>query len=185
MGEGVGLSWPEVLCHEPRSWAGEAISEENEVVGAVSRSRYAQIVAELRDVTGQQTQGQFTIGDRALEIEPIRPCSSRATGATGPAAQSLARLAEDLGQPVTTIQQARWTASRWPADQRRKTESFTVHRVLAGIDDEQERFAAIDELPDGKTHWTVDDATQRIRTQGKNTSRPPGTTTVITPRPGA
>ncbi|MFD1275379.1 DUF6192 family protein [Streptomyces kaempferi] len=154
------------------------------MVGAVSRSRYAQIVAELRDVTGQQTQGQFTIGDRALEIEPIRPCSSRATGATGGGAV-LARLAEDLGQPVTTIQQARWTASRWLADQRRKTESFTVHRVLASIDDEQERFAAIDELPDGKTHWTVDDATQRIRTQGKNTSRPPGTTTVITPRPGA
>ncbi|MEV5788092.1 DUF6192 family protein [Streptomyces sp. NPDC052287] len=155
------------------------------MVGAVSRSRYAQIVAELRGVTGQQTQGQFTIGDRALEIEPIRPCSSRATGATRPAAQSLARLAEDLGLPVTTIQQARWTASRWPADRRRKTESFTVHRVLAGIDDERERFAAIDELPDGKTRWTVDDATQRLGTQGKTPAAQQGTTTVITPRPGA
>ncbi|GGU06141.1 hypothetical protein GCM10010256_77710 [Streptomyces coeruleorubidus] len=29
-------------------------------------------MAELRDVVEQQTRGQFTIGDRALEIEPMR-----------------------------------------------------------------------------------------------------------------
>ncbi|MFJ8112483.1 hypothetical protein [Streptomyces sp. NPDC096132] len=42
-------------------------------VGSVSRQRYEQIVAELRDVVLQQTKGQFQIGDRALEIEPMRP----------------------------------------------------------------------------------------------------------------
>lgn len=46
--------------------------EENDKVGEVSQSRYEQIVAELRDVVEQQTRGQFTIGDRALEIEPLR-----------------------------------------------------------------------------------------------------------------
>jgi len=41
---------------------------ETEKVGSVSQSRYEQIVAELRDIVEQQTQGAFTIGDRALEI---------------------------------------------------------------------------------------------------------------------
>lgn len=44
------------------------MSEENSNVGEVTLSRYEQIVAELRDVVEQQTRGQFTIGDRALEI---------------------------------------------------------------------------------------------------------------------
>lgn len=49
-----------------------AMPEEIDNVGNVSQSRYEQIVAELRDVVEQQTRGQFTIGDRALEIEPMR-----------------------------------------------------------------------------------------------------------------
>jgi hypothetical protein len=48
------------------------MSEETEKVGAVSQSRYDEIVAELRQVVEQQTRGSFTIGDRALEIEPMR-----------------------------------------------------------------------------------------------------------------
>ncbi|WP_435861718.1 hypothetical protein [Streptomyces milbemycinicus] len=46
--------------------------EEIDKVGSVTQSRYEQIVSELRDVVEQQTRGQFTTGDRALEIEPIR-----------------------------------------------------------------------------------------------------------------
>ncbi|MGW3820210.1 DUF6192 family protein [Streptomyces sp. NPDC005046] len=45
---------------------------------------------------------------------------------------------------MTAVEEARWTASRWPPDKRRKTESFTVHQVLARIDDDAERFATID-----------------------------------------
>ncbi|WTB18910.1 hypothetical protein OG293_38280 [Streptomyces sp. NBC_00829] len=48
------------------------MTEVAEKVGSVSQSRYGQIVADLRDVVEQQTRGQFTIGDRALEIEPMR-----------------------------------------------------------------------------------------------------------------
>ncbi|WP_392960482.1 DUF6192 family protein [Streptomyces sp. LN245] len=62
---------------------------------------------------------------------------------------------------MTTVRQARWTASRWPPDRRRKAESFTVHQLLARINDDAERFASIDNLPDGKTHWTLDDARRR------------------------
>ncbi len=52
--------------------------------------------------------------------------------------------------------------SRWPADKRRTGTSFSVHRVLASIDDDAERFAAIEELPDGKVRWSVDDAKRRV-----------------------
>lgn len=44
------------------------MTQETEKVGNVSQSRYEQIVAELRQVVEQQSQGTFTIGDRALEI---------------------------------------------------------------------------------------------------------------------
>ncbi|MEV6130626.1 hypothetical protein AB0M05_27955 [Streptomyces violaceusniger] len=57
-------------------------------------------MAELRQVVEQQTQGQFTIGDRALEIEPMRLPDY---GAALPGSdlftvrQALTRLAEDIG----------------------------------------------------------------------------------------
>lgn len=55
-------------CHGPkcraldRTWMVKAMSEQTENIGAVSQSRYEQIVAELREVVEQQTRGQFTIG---------------------------------------------------------------------------------------------------------------------------
>ncbi|WP_405914618.1 DUF6192 family protein [Streptomyces sp. NBC_00728] len=137
------------------------MSEEFEKVGAVSQPRYEQIVAELRSAAEQLTQAQFTIGDRALEIEPIGPRSGPVADTAWSVEQSLTRLAKDIGLPVTTVRQARWTASRWPPDRRRKAESFTVHQLLARINDDAERFASIDNLPDGKTHWTLDDARRR------------------------
>src|SRR5436305_1831172 len=88
-------------------------------VGSVSASRYEEIVALLREVVENQTRGQFTIGDAALEIEPMRE-----PGGSGPAdemfsvKQSLARLAEDIGLSYSSIKDTRWTASRWPKDRR-------------------------------------------------------------------
>jgi hypothetical protein len=46
------------------------MTEETEKVGNVSQSRYEQIVAELQIVVEQRRAAQFTIGDRALEVEP-------------------------------------------------------------------------------------------------------------------
>jgi hypothetical protein len=63
---------------------------------------------------------------------------------------------------VKTVQTARWVASRWPADKRRTGTSFSVHRVLASINEDAERFAVIGELPEGKTRWSVDDAKRRV-----------------------
>ncbi|MFD5814050.1 DUF6192 family protein [Streptomyces sp. NPDC127038] len=141
------------------------MSEELGNVGAVSQPRYEQIVAELRSAAGRPPPAQFTIGDRALEIEPMGPGSTPVQSPAWAVKQSLIRMARDIGLPVTTVEQARWTASRWPADKRRKTESFMVHQVLARIEDATERFTAIDSVPSGRTHWTLDDARHRVETQ--------------------
>lgn len=93
------------------------MSEETEKVGAVSQSRYDEIVAELRHVVEQQTRGSFTIGDRALEIEPMRERGGQ-HAAPGQelftVRETLFRLAEDIGLSSKTVESARWTASCWP-----------------------------------------------------------------------
>lgn len=144
------------------------MAEETKKVGAVSGSRYDEIVAELRGEVEQWTRGQFTVGDRALEVEPMPVRGGPVAEPEGPQ-QSLTRLARDIGLPVAALQQARWAASRWPVDRRRRAESLAVHCVLAGIEDEDERFGAIDDLPEGKTHWTLDDARRRV---GRETQAP-------------
>ncbi len=101
-------------------------------------------MAELRDVVEQQTRGQLTIGDRALEIEQMRQRGGPIAEPEWTVEASLKRLADDIGLSVATVKTTRWVASRWPKEHRSpKTASDTVHRALANIEDESERFAAI------------------------------------------
>ncbi|MEU5396607.1 DUF6192 family protein [Streptomyces tibetensis] len=79
------------------------------------------------------------------------------------------RLAEDIGLSYSSVNQARWTASRWPKERRQTAVSFTVHKILAGIADEQERFAAVLTPPPGKTRWSADEARRRV---GRQVERP-------------
>ncbi|WP_369228615.1 DUF6192 family protein (plasmid) [Streptomyces sp. R39] len=148
------------------------MSEENEKVGAVSQSRYDEIVAELRQVVEQQTRGSFTIGDRALEIEPMRERGGQ-HAAPGQelftVRETLFRLAEDIGLAYKTVESARWTASRWPKEHRQAGVSFRVHRILGQIENEAERFATIAKPPAGGTRWTVDEANRRV---GRQVERP-------------
>ncbi|EMF01163.1 RacO protein [Streptomyces mobaraensis NBRC 13819 = DSM 40847] len=145
------------------------MSEDDTKVGSVSQKRYEEIVAELRKVVEQQTTGQFVIGDRALEIEPMRLRGGRHEVAPGQelftVRESLHRLAEDIGMSYKTVEKQRWTASRWPKERRRSGVSFTVHRILAHIEDERERFEAIGKPPAGKMRWTPDDAHRRVGQQ--------------------
>ncbi|WP_369035192.1 DUF6192 family protein [Streptomyces adonidis] len=139
------------------------MTEETEKVGNVSQSRYEQIVAELRDVVDQEKHGQFKIGDRALEIEPMREHGGFVTVAPEwSVAASLRRLSEDIGKPFTTVKGLRWTASRWPEEHRQTPASFNIYKILADIEDEQERFEAILTPPGGKPRWTSDDASRRV-----------------------
>ncbi|QMU72873.1 DUF6192 family protein [Streptacidiphilus sp. P02-A3a] len=137
------------------------MTQETDTVGSVSQSRYDQIVAELRDVVEQQTQGAFTIGDRALEIEPLRPRSGP-VDAEWTVRQSMLRLAADIGLKLSTVSNNRWTASRWPKDRRQAGVSFTIHRILGAIENEVERFAVIKTPPAGRTRWSSDDARRQV-----------------------
>ncbi|MFD5514088.1 RacO protein, partial [Streptomyces sp. NPDC127051] len=98
-------------------------------VGSVSIYRYAQIVAELRRTLESGARAQFTVGDRALEIEPMREPGYREHGEDFcTVRESLLRLAGDIGLAYSSVRSARWTASKWPAQHRCDSVSFMVHR---------------------------------------------------------
>ncbi|MEU2395042.1 DUF6192 family protein [Streptomyces sp. NPDC007369] len=153
--------------------------ETAEKIGSVSQSRYEQIVAELREVVDQHTRGQFTIGDRALEIEPSRPREGTRPEAGWTVKESLTRLAEDIGLKYSTVNNARWVSSRWPKQHRQPGVSFTVYRILASVEDEQQRFATVKQPPAGKARWTADDASRVLGWQVENPVTPQEKITAI------
>lgn len=127
-------------------------------------------MAELRDVVEQQTRGSFTVGDRALEVEPMRDKGGRPAADPGlesvfTVTDSLHRLAEDIGLAYGTVKTARWTSSRWPKDRRQPGVSFTVHRILAHIEDDGQRFHAIAHPPAKVGRWTPDHAKRYVGQQ--------------------
>ncbi|WP_406085822.1 DUF6192 family protein [Kitasatospora purpeofusca] len=136
--------------------------EKADNVGSVSTSRYAEIVAELRKLIETTTRAQFTIGDYALEVEPMRESGGEPAEAIFTVKDSLFRLAEDIGLTYSSVKSARLTSAKWPKDRRQAGVSHTVHRVLAAIPDDQERFAAILTPPEGRSRWTPDEAKRRV-----------------------
>ncbi|MET7987378.1 DUF6192 family protein [Streptomyces sp. NPDC005281] len=50
-------------------------------------------------------------------------------------------------------------SSRWPKQRRRADVSHTIHKVLASIPDEQERFEAVTNPPPNVPHHSANDAT--------------------------
>lgn len=144
----------------------EEIEETGGKVGSVSASRYAEIVAELRKLVETASRIQFTIGDYALEVEPMREYGGQErSDDLFTVKNSLFGLAEDIGVSYSMVKQARWTASRWPKEHRVEGVSFTVHRILAGIADDEERFEVLRTPPEGKTRWTPDEANRRAGRQ--------------------
>ncbi|TQJ92973.1 DUF6192 family protein [Streptomyces sp. SLBN-31] len=144
----------------------EEIEETGGKVGSVSASRYAEIVAELRKLVETASRIQFTIGDYALEVEPMREYGGQErSDDLFTVKNSLFGLAEDIGVSYSMVKQARWTASRWPKEHRVEGVSFTVHRILAGIADDEERFEVLRTPPKGKTRWTPDEANRRAGRQ--------------------
>ncbi|MFE1522111.1 DUF6192 family protein [[Kitasatospora] papulosa] len=141
----------------------EEIEKTDEKVGSVTGNRYEQIVAELLKVVEAQSKGQFTIGDRALEIEPIREYGGQEKSeGLFTVKESLFRLAEDIGLSYKTLSNLRWTAAKWPKDRRQAGVSWTIHRILGRIEDEEERFAAILTPPENTSRWTPDEAKRRV-----------------------
>ncbi|MCX5425948.1 hypothetical protein [Streptomyces sp. NBC_00078] len=63
------------------------------VIGHITRERNEQFIGADRELVGQMQRIQFTIGDHALEIEPMQP-----NGGAHPAA------GEDLGGVDASLQ---------------------------------------------------------------------------------
>ncbi len=147
-----------------------------ERVGSVSRTRYEQLVAEARELVAQVTKAQFALGDKAVEIEPMRPVGgsvAKGTEELFTVEESLQMFADDIGVALATVMDWRWTASRWPTGRRKDGVSFTVHKILASIPDEAERWIAIEDAPfnprANKKQWTTDGAKRLV---GQQVDRP-------------
>ncbi|MFE2530155.1 DUF6192 family protein [Streptomyces sp. NPDC059382] len=147
----------------------------SERVGNVTRSRYEQIVAEARELVAQVARAQFALGDKALEIEPMRPVGGSMPNGTDDlftVEESLALFADDIGVAASTVKDWRWVASRWPKGKRKDGVAFSVHRVLASISEEDERWAQIEDPPfnrSGQRWWTIDGAKRLV---GQRVDRP-------------
>ncbi len=76
--------------------------------------------------------------------------------------EAIRMFAEDVGLAYTTVRGYRWVSSRWPKKRRRADVSHTIHKVLASVPDEQERFEAVNNPPPnprgGPPRWTHDSA---------------------------
>lgn len=147
-----------------------------ERVGNVSRSRYEQLVVEARALVAQVAKAQFALGDKALEIEPMRPVGgsvAKGTEELFTAEESLQMFADDIGVALPTVEDWRWVASRWPAGKRKEGVSHTVHKILASIADDAERWVAIEDAPfnsrSGRRQWTSDGAKRLV---GQQVERP-------------
>ncbi|MEU2867490.1 DUF6192 family protein [Streptomyces mirabilis] len=131
----------------------------------MSRERYEELVKLGRDWVAAMSSAQWCIGDAAVEIEPMRSYGgANPSGQDGlfTVSESIRTFAEDIGLSYATVRDYRWVASRWPAKCRRADVSHTIHKVLASILDEQERFEAVNNPPPnprgGQPRWTHDSA---------------------------
>lgn len=146
---------------------GAGVVHVSESVGNVTLERYEELVVGARDLIDQVARAQFSLGDIALEIEPMRLLGGVVQGDdVFNVKASMERFAEDIGVARKTVEDWRWTSSRWPAAKRRAGVPFGVHRVLAAIGDEEERWEAILHPPlherSGTHRWTHDGARRRV-----------------------
>jgi hypothetical protein len=135
------------------------------MVGSVTRQRYDELVKLGRDWVETMSSVQWQLGDAGLEIEPMR-----SYGGTNPSgseelftvSEAIRMFAEDVGLAYSTVRDYRWVASRWPKERRRADVSHTIHKILASLPDERERFEAVDNPPanprGGPARWTHDSA---------------------------
>ncbi|MER5757415.1 DUF6192 family protein [Streptomyces sp. NPDC002088] len=134
-------------------------------IGNVTRQRYEQLVTQANELIAQVARAQFALGDMALEIEPMRSVGGSMPNGTDDlftVMESLQLFADDIGVERRTVEDWRYTANRWPKGKRKEGVSFTVHRILASVVDEDERWAAIEDAPfnprTGARQWTPDGA---------------------------
>jgi hypothetical protein len=145
-------------------------------VGKVSRARYEELVADGLEQLALAGAAQLRLGDNALEIAPMNRHGWWQNGPNDepPGTQEvLVQYAGDVDVELSTLLDHRWVASRWPKGQRRDGIGYSVYKVLAGVQDEQERFKTLAEPPfherSRRHRWTLDAAKRKV---GQRAGRP-------------
>lgn len=131
-------------------------------------------MARLLEIDEQHMLGQFETGDAALEIVPIQPVGGSRPGNDLFGVEAwLQRLSDDTRIPAATLETRRWVSSRWPAQHRQRGVSYNVHKILASINDDQQRWDQILDPPlnerTGRKEWTDDAAKRAV---GQKVSHP-------------
>lgn len=125
-------------------------------IGTVTKTRYRQLQKEGKRIVQLQTEGQWRLGDIALEICPIQQVG----GEHGEVVTAtIYEYAESIGIPGATLMDYRWVASRWPAETRVRGIVWTIHSHLASL---KNRVRMIEHPPPnpvtGRREWTCDNA---------------------------
>ncbi|MFE5540360.1 DUF6192 family protein [Streptomyces sp. NPDC056519] len=133
-------------------------------------------MVEARALVTQIARAQFALGDKALEIEPMRPVGgsvAKGTEELFTVEEALQMSADDIGVALSTVEDWRWVSSRWLADKRKDGMSFTVRKILASITDEAERWVSIEDAPfnprNNRKQWTTDGVKRPV---GQQVDRP-------------
>ncbi|MFD8060957.1 hypothetical protein ACFXA0_20390 [Streptomyces cyaneofuscatus] len=98
-------------------------------IGNVTRQRYEQLVTQAKELIAQIAPSEFSLGDMALEIEPMRAVGGSMPNGTDDlftVTESLQMFADDIGVERRTVEDWRYTANRWPEKRRKEGVSFTA-----------------------------------------------------------
>ena len=141
----------------------------SESIGRVSAERYRELVDVGRELAKSLSTSQFSLGDVALEIEPMGPSGGSRPHDKASVMVALEMFAAEIGVALRTVETYRWVSSRWPARRRVPEVSYTVHRTLASIPSDRKRWAAIADPPPhprtGARVWTQDAARRVVGQQ--------------------
>jgi hypothetical protein len=136
------------------------------MVGQVTAERYRELVAEGRQAVEAMGAFQWRLGDIAVEICPMQPHGGQQRSASGEEglliSSVLAEYAEDVGLSAHSVENFRWTSSRWPRERRVAGISYTVHRILGSEGDEHKRFSLLAGPPKDGARWTPDEANRHM-----------------------
>ncbi|MFR9774338.1 DUF6192 family protein [Nocardia beijingensis] len=131
-------------------------------IGNVTERQYQRLVQHARGLVEQQSHAQFGLGDDALKVAPMQQYGgAHASEPLMTVSYSIERFANDIGIPPATLNTYRWVSSRWPKGKRRKGVSHYIHRVFAGLD-EDDRYEVIKHPPDGEDRWNYESACRYV-----------------------
>ncbi|WP_033415796.1 hypothetical protein, partial [Streptomyces canus] len=84
-------------------------------IGNVTKRRYEQLVTQAKDLIAQVARAQFSLGDMALEIEPMGAVGGSMPNGTQDlftVTESLQMFADDIGVERRTVKDWGYTSNR-------------------------------------------------------------------------